>query len=422
MTLPPGTCVGDYRIIEAVGVGGMGEVYRAVHLKIDRVVAIKLLSGDRQDASFLERFLNEARVHARLQHPRIATLYDFFDYLGRPCIVMEYVDGHTLDERLVAGPMKFSEILPVFEAVVEAVDYVHRQDVVHRDIKPSNIKISSKGEIKLLDFGIAKNDQTLRLTMVGGLVGTPEYLAPEQVKGKPADKRSDIWALGVLLYEMATRRTPFRTEPLTEFIRKISRAEYVSASSINQSLPGAIDEVVGRCLKIKPDQRYQTAGALLKDLACLRERNNVIARDMASAVSPVVARAGYLLSGRWPMLLAGGGLAFVLAMLIYILVGGDAPEVQGKRHGTSLVPLDGKVSEPIAVRRATVRVDVIGGAADIYQGDVHAGKTPWRTEAQVGSQLKFTLRRDGFRALSKHIDVAEHGNEYSYTLEKDARQ
>ena len=166
--------VGEYRVVDFLGAGGMGEVYRALHSKIGRVAAVKVLTrGGAQTAGFVQRFFNEARIQASLQHPNVATLYDFCEVAGQPCIIMEYVDGQTISERVAAygAPLPLSEAAYVFEKVCEAVDYVHRHGVIHRDIKSNNIKISSEGEVKLLDFGIAKGQGTQQLTQVGSVIG-----------------------------------------------------------------------------------------------------------------------------------------------------------------------------------------------------------------------------------------------------------
>jgi serine/threonine protein kinase len=191
------TTIGEYRILDRVGAGGMGEVYRAVHPKLGRNVAVKVLSNVSRRDDFGAQFLNEARIQAGLHHPNIATLYDFLECSGQACIVMEYVDGLTLAERISkAGPIPQAEALRIFRDVVAAVRYIHSHGIIHRDIKPHNIKISSAGEVKLLDFGIAKAETTPRFTAAGKVIGTFEYLSPERLRGCAADVRSDIWAQG----------------------------------------------------------------------------------------------------------------------------------------------------------------------------------------------------------------------------------
>src|SRR5437867_2424892 len=267
------THIGHYRLVEFLGMGAMGEVYRAVHTRIDRVAALKVLSRTDQDPKFIQRFLNEARIHAGLHHPNIVTLYDFLEFDGKPCLVMEYVDGTTLAEHLrVRGPLPLSEAIFIFQRIVEAVSHVHGHGIVHRDIKSHNIKISTRNEVKLLDFGIAKDAMTPTLTREGHFVGTMQYVAPEQLAGATAgDQRADIWALGVLLYEMVTAQLPFEADTVTECIRKITSVSYPSPESLNPALPGEAQAIIHKCLQKKPAHRYPTARDLLQDTARLAD-------------------------------------------------------------------------------------------------------------------------------------------------------
>jgi serine/threonine-protein kinase len=180
--------IGDYRIVGFLGAGGMGSVYHGVHTKIDRPAAIKVLSNPADGSTFKERFFNEARVQSSLQHPNIATLYDFqVSASGDDLfIVMEFVDGETLDAFIGRRHFAVEDALVTFRSICEAAKFMHENNVVHRDIKPQNIKISSKGVVKMLDFGIAKDAVSDGLTRVGGIVGTPNYLAPEQLIEPPA--------------------------------------------------------------------------------------------------------------------------------------------------------------------------------------------------------------------------------------------
>jgi serine/threonine protein kinase len=273
--------VGEYRIVEFLGAGGMGEVYRAEHSKIGRVAAVKALTQATQGGGFVERFFNEARIQASLQHPNIATLYDFSDAISPegarvPYIIMEYVDGQTVAERLAAygGPLPLAETVYIFEKVCEAIEYVHRHGIIHRDIKSNNIKVSTRGEVKLLDFGIAKGQTSPGLTQVGSVIGTLQYLAPELIRGGVADQRGDIWALGVLLYEMLTGRVPFYAETIGDLCDRIKNVSYTPLERLNAGLPREAFEIISRCLRERPADRYNDAGQLLRD-----------ARRLSAAVS-----------------------------------------------------------------------------------------------------------------------------------------
>jgi serine/threonine protein kinase len=218
--------IGDYQLVDFLGAGGMGDVYRAVHSKIGKVVAIKVLTLQKSgNGEFGDRFINEARIQARLHHQGIATLYDYSDAGGHPCIIMEYVGGQTLDELIrQGGPFNPVYALKIFLAVSEAVSYIHSNSIVHRDIKSNNIKIDPAGEVKLLDFGIAKSASSPKLTAVGDVIGTFAYMAPELLRGGIADARSDIWALGILLYEMLLGDVPFRADTMASCSIRSERA------------------------------------------------------------------------------------------------------------------------------------------------------------------------------------------------------
>ena len=213
--------LGEYRVVDFLGAGGMGEVYRAMHSKIGRIAAVKVLTQTTQSSDFVERFFNEARIQASLQHPNVATLYDFCEVAGQPCIIMEYVDGQTISERIVAygAALRSQETVYVFEKICEAIDYIHTHGVIHRDIKSNNIKISSQGHVKLLDFGIARGRPRSSSRRSAASLARFEYLAPELIRGGIADARGDIWALGVLLYEMVTGRVPFEARDHRRSVR-----------------------------------------------------------------------------------------------------------------------------------------------------------------------------------------------------------
>ena len=209
MDLQRNSIIGEYRIVDFLGEGGMGQVYRAVHTRIDRTVAIKVLTQTSGESILVQRFLNEARIQASLRHPGVAALYDFTEDQGRSVIIMEYVDGETVQEITSRqGPWSVERALPVFGSCASTLAYVHAQGIVHRDLKSANLKSTPAGETKLLDFGIATAQMASRLTTVGFVSARSEPFS-EQARGEPANAASDIWAFGVLAYEMLTASLPF---------------------------------------------------------------------------------------------------------------------------------------------------------------------------------------------------------------------
>jgi eukaryotic-like serine/threonine-protein kinase len=300
MALQVGSRLGPYEILAPIGAGGMGEVYKARDTRLDRTVAIKVLpehvSSNPELKARLER---EAKALSGFQHPHICTLYDVGRQEGAAgevdYLVMEYLEGETLATRLERGALPTTELLRIAIAVADALDKAHRQGVVHRDLKPGNI-ILTKGGAKLLDFGLAKErrgavaassltglpTRAQPLTAQGTIVGTFQYMAPEQIEGADADARADIWALGCVLYEMATGRRAFEGKTQASVIAAILAAEPPAIGTLRSSSPQAFDHVIRTCLAKDPEERFQSAHDLLLQL-------RFIALDSASGAAAAVA-------------------------------------------------------------------------------------------------------------------------------------
>ena len=269
MALSAGARLGSYEILSAIGAGGMGEVYRARDTRLDRTVAIKILPS--ADADLKARFAREAKIVAGLTHPHICTLYDVGQQDGTDYLVMEYLEGQTLAARLLRGPLRFDEALNHGMEIAGALHKAHRAGIVHRDLKPANIMLTPSGA-KLLDFGVAKlrsaesglivGTTTLTepapLTGRGTIVGTPRYMSPEQLEGKEADARSDLFAFGTVLYEMVTGRKAFEGSSTASLIAAIISAEPPLVELQKLSPPG-FDHLVKTCLEKNPEDRRQTA-------------------------------------------------------------------------------------------------------------------------------------------------------------------
>ena len=279
--------VSHYRILEKLGAGGMGVVYLAEDLKLGRKVAIKVLSHEyTTNKDRLHRFEQEASAASNLNHPNIITIHEVGDDEGRHYIATEYIDGATLRRKMAASQLATTEVLDIAIQVASALEEAHTAGIVHRDIKPDNIMIRRNGYVKVLDFGLAKLTETIDRTPLdaeastrvlvqtdaGVVMGTSHYMSPEQARGKPVDSRSDIWSLGVVIYEMVAGRTPFEGETSTDVIVAITQKEPPPLARFASNVPPELDWIVMKALRKDRDERYQTIKELLTDLRRLKQR------------------------------------------------------------------------------------------------------------------------------------------------------
>jgi len=269
-SLEAGDLIGVYRIERELGRGGMGVVYLAEDTRLHRRVALKALAPNLvADPKQRERLRSEARIAASLSHPAIATVYALEEFEGDLYIASEYVEGENLRSQLGQGPLSPQALLDLAVEIAQGLVAAHAEGVIHRDLKPENIMRNKKGQLKILDFGLAIAPETdLReepLTEPGTLLGTPSYMAPEQLKGKTVDSRCDIFTFGVLFYELASGSNPFQGETLISTIAKILESEPIPLSHLTRSHP-QLDRIVEKCLPKDPEQRYPSTPALLEDL------------------------------------------------------------------------------------------------------------------------------------------------------------
>ena len=266
-----GQKLGKYEITDLIGQGGMATVYKGYQRDVERFVAVKVLPPHPgRSSQFVERFRLEARTIARLQHPHILPLYDYGDDDEVLYLVMAYVDGGSLSDLIRREPLSLAEAGRRFEQVAGALDYAHRQNVIHRDIKPDNILLDREGHALLADFGIAKMVQDVggsTLTGTGGLVGTPAYMSPEQAQGLPVDNRTDIYSLGVVVYEMLTGKQPFEAETPMQVVFQHITAPIPSLSQLSGAFPPELDQVMARALAKDPAQRYPSARRFYEDFS-----------------------------------------------------------------------------------------------------------------------------------------------------------
>jgi eukaryotic-like serine/threonine-protein kinase len=273
VVLKPGSLVaGKYRIVQEAGAGGMGIVYKAEDLKLKRPVALKFLPPHLMDSPELkERFLIEAQAAAALSHPNICTIYEVGESEDRPYIAMEYVEGETLRDRVKKGPLEPREAVDLVDQVAAGLGEAHGTDIIHRDVKSANIMVTARGRAKVMDFGLAKLRGASSLTKSQTMLGTVAYMSPEQAQGERLDRRTDIWSLGVVLYELLAGKLPFQGAHDLTVIYAILHKEPESLIALRPSLAPELDHVVGQALAKKPADRYQTMEELREDLAAVAE-------------------------------------------------------------------------------------------------------------------------------------------------------
>ena len=316
-----GTRIGAFDVIAKIGEGGMGEVYRARDSKLNRDVAVKVLpEAFVRDTDRLARFEREAQLLASLNHPNIAQIHGLEDGGGYHALVMELVDGPTLQEMLGAqgGAMRLEEALPIAKQIAEALEAAHEQGIVHRDLKPANIKVRHDGTVKVLDFGLAKalesgarpdiaHSPTIAspaVTQAGIILGTAAYMSPEQAKGKPVDRRSDIWAFGCVLYEMITGRQAFQGESVPEILAGVLERD-PDWSHLPAALPVRVRDLLRRCLVKDPKKRRRDIGDVRIEIEQALSDPPQMAAPVVDQASSRRARTAWIVAAVLAVALAG---------------------------------------------------------------------------------------------------------------------
>ena len=385
MALAAGTRFGPYEIQSALGAGGMGEVYKAKDTRLDRIVAIKFLSSTlAADPQFRERFDREARTISQFDHPHICALYDVGEHDGTPFLIMQYLDGETLARRLERGALPLDQTLQIAIHIADALDKAHRAGITHRDLKPANIMLTKAGAT-LLDFGLAKlrgsaapisMSGMTRLatdTAQGTILGTVQYMAPEQVEGREVDARTDIWALGAIIYEMATGKRPFEGQSPASIIGAILKDVPPPMASHHRLVPPTLDHIVSRCLAKDPDDRWQSARDVMLELQSERE--------------PPGKSSGATLTStawRWPVLIATGLAGLACGALFVWLVGRSGTGA----GGTPVIELAARITH-------------------------QPGFSEWPTWSPDGRLFAFTSNRDGHFEI--YVRRVEGGQEVNVT-------
>jgi eukaryotic-like serine/threonine-protein kinase len=380
MSLTSGTKLGPHEILSKVGAGGMGEVYRARDTRLDRIVAIKILPDHLADRSDLrERFEREARTIASLNHPHICAIYDVGHQDGTDYLVMEYLEGETLAQRLLKGALAAQQVLQYAIQIADALDKAHRKGITHRDLKPGNIMLTRSGA-KLLDFGLAKLTQPAALseatlsglpkgsiTGEGSIVGTLQYMAPEQLEGGKVDARTDIFAFGAVVYEMATGKKAFEGKSQASLIAKILETDPPPMSSLQPMTPPALERVVKSCLAKDPDERWQSAADLARELKWIGDAGAQAASS--AGISPAGKRPPNrtLLYLGWA---AAGVLLVVFAAILFRNSTSEAPSTASVMRTSILLPAGQRLASDAADYPLAVSPD---GSRIAYVADEEAG-------------------------------------------------
>ena len=360
---------GRYQIVEELGKGSMGVVYRAHDPQIDRLVALKVLRHDRVTSeAFVQRFFKEAKAIGRLSHPNIVTVYDVGQDQGSIYIAMEFLEGTPLNEIIQEKKFTLREIVDLGVQIAEALDYAHQKGIVHRDIKPTNIIITPDGRAKITDFGIARieDPQATQQTQAGEILGTPVYMSPEQVMGRPVDGRSDLYSLGVILYELTTQKRPFRGDSIAAIFRAITQDTPAEPTTTGPSISRQLSGLVMKSLNKKPDRRPQTGKAMAEALkACLVERE------------PKAKPYGLFVVIAFILLIVGGGLAY------YYMVTKEKPEQ--RLQPTPATSSPGESASGLQVARTGVlKVESVPNGAQIFVDGSFRGKTPLTLQLPLG--------------------------------------
>lgn len=321
---------GPYRIVEALGEGGMAAVYKAYQPGVDRYVAVKVLPRQlSNEEQFVKRFEQEAHLLANLQHPHILPVFDFGESEGYTYIVMPFIASGTLDDLLQGEPLPMADVQRIIGQVGDALDYAHAQGLVHRDIKPSNILLDPRGNALLSDFGIAKlYEDTSQLTNTGGIIGTPAYMSPEQGQGETIDNRSDIYSLGVVLYQLVTGRVPFSAETPIAVIVKHIQDPLPPPRALNSNISPAVERIILKALAKEPQDRFATAGAMV---STLRGTSGAASGATLADAAPASRETGNRALRRF-------GLPAVALLTVLFLAGGGWAFLNNRAGANTLTP------------------------------------------------------------------------------------
>ena len=312
-----GQTISHYKVLSELGRGGMGVVYKAEDTKLKRFVALKFLRSDvLEDEEHRERFLREAQAAAALDHSNICTVYEIDEVEGETFIAMAFIEGQTVKDKIAERPLKLEEALDIAIQTAQGLQAAHEKGIVHRDIKSANLMVTPQGQVKVMDFGLAQLAERSQLTKTATMLGTPAYMSPEQAQRLPTDRRTDIWSLGVVIYEMVTGRLPFEGERQQAVLYAIANEEAEPITALRVGVPTELDRIVGKAMAKDAGERYQHVDEMLVDLPSLRKERETGARRQAPAALLRGSRTA------WYVALAVVGVAVIVAASVWLSVWG----------------------------------------------------------------------------------------------------
>lgn len=385
--------VAGYHLAERIGSGGMGEVYKAYNPSLNRFAAVKILNEE----IFAGRFKNEANIQASVNHPNIARLYEYTSCGNKLCIVMEYVEGDCLDViRRRNGKLSSAETENIIRQIVSALAYLHSKEIMHRDIKPQNFKVQPDGTVKMLDFGIAKNKNSPKLTQAGFVVGTMDYLAPEQFNQQAA-LSSDIWALAVMAYELVTGYMPFESSNPVALQASICKGMYTSPALLCPDISEKLVTLIDKSLKVNPANRISAAGL-----------ENLLGKSSHSI------RTGIHVNNKKVLLISG--IAIILLLVFLVWMNTDDKVIDQKKVDSSV---EENIKNEPGVKANTVLINTPGiNHAEIILNDGERKKLPYSVSGKEGELFEFTIHAEGYKDKKVEVQITPRRSSFEYNLEK----
>jgi len=386
------TEVAGYRLTEKIGSGGMGNVYKAINPTLSRQAAVKILHQE----AFAERFRNEAYIQSSINHPNIARLYEYAEVDNRLCIVMEYVDGETLSSLLHRkGKLTNEETENILRQIVPALAYLHKKEIIHRDIKPQNFKISADGTVKMLDFGIAKHKYSPKLTQMGFVVGTMEYIAPEQFDQKE-ELKSDVWCLCVMTYELLTGYMPFEATNPAVLRVNIVKGSFTDPKLLVPVISEKLATIIEKGLKVNPVNRISAA-----EIECLLFDKKInFGFDWWNKFS---------FQRPSKKMIAITAAAMAILLVVFIL-NRNKPEAAADDPVTKIIP---------ATDKQTISINVPGiSNAVLISTDSERIPLPYSISGNEGDKFEFVIRADGYQDKKVQVVITPRRNSFEYNLEK----